>query len=243
MGNKVVSIGDKIDIFYHHDNDDMSKHNNKCVSMLSDLKNELLWEVTMPVSEGRMILFEVGAKCDFTIYTSNNTIFNCLAIVRKRYKRGNLFYLAVEIVSELKKIQRRDYFRVECCIDFHFTKVEDDNVEQNIDKLYESIELSGVDGTIYNGVILDISGGGIKFSSGSPSEEGKYILSVFKLDNEDKHDKIYVICKIITCEKNEMVNDKYINRAQFIFKTIADREKVVHYVFEEERKKRHKMNG
>ena len=65
------------------------------------------------------------------------------------------------------------------------------------------------------------------------------IISVISLNGE----RMMIVCKIIACEKSQKVSDKYINRAKFIFKNISDREKIVRFVFDEERKARQREVG
>jgi c-di-GMP-binding flagellar brake protein YcgR len=45
---------------------------------------------------------------------------------------------------------------------------------------------------------------------------------------------------VISSEKHPKDSDQYINRLQFHFKDLRDREKIVRFVFEEERRLRNK---
>ena len=52
-----------------------------------------------------------------------------------------------------------------------------------------------------------------------------------------------VIGTIVDCEQNTGVSGKYFIRLKFIFDNIGKREKIVRYVFEEERRIRRKEMG
>ena len=43
---------------------------------------------------------------------SKRGMYQCIAVVQKRYKKDNLYLLSVEIMSEPKRFQRREFFRV-----------------------------------------------------------------------------------------------------------------------------------
>ena len=74
----------------------------------------------MPVDSGRVVLFQLGTQFDFIIYTQNKTILKSSAIVRRRYRKENMYFLAIELINNLEKIQRRQFFRLPCTIDMYF---------------------------------------------------------------------------------------------------------------------------
>lgn len=202
-------------------------------SSVSDLLSDNLWEVTMPVSGSRMILFRTGMECDFLVFTRSNTIYSCKAVVRKRYKKDNLFFLEVEILSNLRKVQRRQFFRIACSADMNFSHIKFD------EQTFKYQNMPTGEG---KAVIVDISAGGIRFSSNTPFEKGEYILAEFTLESEQHHD-FSLVCRIIESFKNDKADGKYVNRAQFLFEKLSDREKIVKYVFDEERRIRKREIG
>ena len=84
---KKILPGDKLDIsLTNAENDAVYK------SMFSDLISEKMWEITMPVSAGRIVLLQVGEPFSFILYTSDKVLLEGSAIVRKRYKKENLYF-------------------------------------------------------------------------------------------------------------------------------------------------------
>ena len=85
-------------------------------------------------------------------------------------------------------------------------------------------------------VILDISGGGIRFSLRTPLEEGAYFMAQFSLALEESTQQFNIVCKVISCTPALDHTDRYFARSKFIFDRMAEREKIVRFVFEEERR-------
>lgn len=85
-------------------------------------------------------------------------------------------------------------------------------------------------------VILDISGGGIRFSLSTPLEEGTYFMAQFSLALEECTQQFNIVCKVINCTQSLDYADRYFARSKFIFDRMTEREKIVRFVFEEERR-------
>ena len=51
-------------------------------------------------------------------------------------------------------------------------------------------------------VILDISGGGIRFSLSTPLEEGTYFMAQFSLALEECTQQFNIVCKVINCTQS-----------------------------------------
>mgnify|MGYP000677135889 FL=1 len=114
----LIFPGDKIDIFASG----LSDNSTSYKSSFSDKLTDSMWEITMPVDSGRVVLFQLGTQFDFIIYTQNKTILKSSAIVRQRYRKENMYFLAIELINNLEKIQRRQFFRLPCTIDMIFMK-------------------------------------------------------------------------------------------------------------------------
>lgn len=84
--------------------------------------------------------------------------------------------------------------------------------------------------------ILDISGGGIRFSLSTPLEEGTYFMAQFSLALEECTQQFNIVCKVINCTQSLDYADRYFARSKFIFDRMTEREKIVRFVFEEERR-------
>lgn len=232
----LIFPGDKIDIFASG----LSDNSTSYKSSFSDNLTDSRWEITMPVDSGRVVLFQLGMQFDFIIYTQNKTILKSAAIVRQRYRRGNMYFLAIELTSNLEKIQRRQFFRLPCTIDMSFYEIRYDDKAENESEfcksMYKNHAINSKNMQTVKSVILDISGGGIQFSMSTPLEEGTYFMAQFSLALEESTQQFNIVCKVISCTPDSDYTDRYFARSKFIFDRMAEREKIVRFVFEEERR-------
>ena len=240
--SEVVQLGDKIDI-------KMKKHTEGKLSEVSfqssvcDFLSDWEIEIGMPSYEGRMVLFQIGAECDFIFYTKRG-MYQCRGMVKNRFRREHLYLLTVWIKSEPVKFQRREFFRIEYVLDFTYYKVDEAFSKlPTTERLYEEIQSYDKDACCKQGVIQDISGGGARFTSKELLEQGGYLFSVMRLTNEKMDETFHLVCKVISSEKHSSLSQTYSNRVKFLYKDLKDREKIVRFIFEEERRLRKKEIG
>ena len=233
-----VKPGDKIDINFLHQNNGKT-YKSGVFDFLGD--NEL--EITMPTDEGKMVMFNIGFECQFYFYTSKG-LYTCEAVITNRYKKDNFYLLATKIKTGLKKFQRREFFRLECMIDFAYYKISKEVAKlETTEELFEEIvnpeyiELKGL------GRTKDLSGGGLRFTTMEELEVGSKILTVIRLSNERIDQMFYLVTDIVACDPAEKVQGLWIARGKFEFKNIKDRVLIIRYVFEEDRMKRKRENG
>ena len=91
------------------------------------------------------------------------------------------------------------------------------------------------------GTILDISGGGARFTSSNSLADVKFLLLEFQLPQENKKSplEIDVVAKLIDSKQAD-TKDKYMHRVKFYFKDPHMKEQLIGYVFQEERRIRKK---
>ena len=74
-------------------------------------------------------------------------------------------------------------------------------------------------------------------------EPDSYILAKVPLTIGGNVHVFYLVAQIIESWPAPNDSERYIHRSQFIFKELKDREMIVRYVFEEERRMRKRDNG
>ena len=233
-----VKPGDKIDINFLHQNNGKT-YKSSVFDFISD--NEL--EIGMPTDGGRMVMFNIGFECQFYFYTSRG-LFTCEAVITNRYKRDNFYLLSAKIKTGLKKFQRREFFRLECLIDFAYYKISREvaNLETT-EELFEEITNPDYIEQKTLARTKDISGGGMKFTTMEPLEIGSKILAVMRLSNEKIDHMFYLVTDIVACDPVEKMQGLWMVRGKYEFKNIKDRDLIIRYVFEEDRMIRKKENG
>lgn len=245
--SEMLSPGDKIDMKLTYQV--LQQQNGELVtvneykSVVMDFPSDHQIEIGMPTLKGKMILFQVGIRCDLVFYTQKG-LFSCECTVNNRYKKDNFYLLLMDVNTPLVKYQRREYFRVECSEEFDFYPISEKVAHlPTTEALFVEIQDPQYYGKKNAARTKDISGGGVRFSSGVQVEKDEYILICIRLTNEIMDDTFYIVSQVISCEKTELVPEVYEIRAKFLFKDLKDREAIVRFVFEEERKIRRIKKG
>lgn len=196
--------------------------------------------VAMPIHEGKLIPFSVGQECEVTFY-SKNGLFQSQAIVCGRYKNGEVFLMEIELQTILKKVQRREYFRFSCRMPMEYRIIEGDEK-----KIVEPGDAYAIDeGQLEwkNGIILDLSGGGARFVSAFHEEKNSLVQVRFQIVYEDHPDVVYSFARLLRSERNPNKDILYDNRIEFWRMDQGTREKIIRYIFEEQRRNRSKQLG
>ena len=235
---KLIRPGDKIDIRNLHQNGDKIYKSN-----VFDFLGKDEIEITMPTDNGKMVLFNQDSQFEFIFYTAAG-MYKCEAVVTDRYKRGNFFLISIELLTPLKKYQRREYYRLECLLDFVYYKITDELAALETNEQLIA-ELSKPENILERKMARakDLSGGGSRFMTLEPLEIGEKVLSVLHLSN-DKIDRTFcLVTEVVGCDPVKDMKNRWIVRGKYIYKDIKERDLVVSYVFEEDRRLRKKESG
>ena len=233
-----VKPGDKIDINFLHQNNGKT-YKSGVFDFLGD--NEV--EITMPTDGGKMVMFNIGFECQFYFYTVKG-LYTCEAVITNRYKRDNFYLLSAKIRTGLKKFQRREYFRLECMMDFTYYPISKEVAKmETTEDLFEEIVNPEYIELKKMGRTKDLSGGGIRFNAMEELEIGSKILVVLRLSNDRIDQMFYLVTDIIACDAVEKMPGLWVIRGKFEFKNIKDRDLIIRYVFEEDRMQRKKEKG
>ena len=88
------------------------------------------------------------------------------------------------------------------------------------------------------GVIVDISGGGLRFVSRRIYQAGSVLLLRFSLPIQDAEKSFLVAARVIYSGEIEKRKTEYENRVKFELISSAMREEIIKYIFNAERKNR-----
>lgn len=226
LNNKKKEIGDDPDRVY--------------ISQVYDVLNEDELKIAMPIVEGRVVPLPLNGRFDLCFYTSNG-LYQCRATVTDRYKEDGLFVLQIELTTDLKKFQRRQYFRLECTLDILYKILPKEEVLEivtNRDRMDEFLH-----GGLEHGVALDISGGGMRFTSRQIHTVGDCIIIVAKIKKGDGSTMCILPGTVIRSGKVSHRNDVFEHRVEYNNIQGAVRETLIKFIFEEERRLRQKEKG
>lgn len=248
-----ISIGDKINLITIWNKQRENKPRKLYVSQVLDFDGDYKVKIAMPIEKGKLIPLEVGTKYEVCFYTKKG-LYSCKAIVIERYRDENLFVLMIQLLSDLKKYQRRQYYRLDCMIDFRFHLISEEEMiyrkqlknnifvseEEKIDCItaLEELEVDWIEG-----IIIDISGGGIRFNSELKTEKGNSILLEFVLSSEEECNFYELEAQVVFSEQIKNKNNLYETRTEFKEISNVEREEIIRFIFEEDRKHRKREKG
>lgn len=210
-------------------------------SQLYEIMTEDRIKIAMPVEEQKIILLPVDGEYSLCFYTRSG-LYQCIARVAERYKSNNMFVLVMELETDLQRYQRREYYRLNTILDMKCRKLDEGNPSAAT-TTDEHVEFMDTDLTFDNGTMVDISGGGARFISPAQYPVGSLIRFVFSLFVNGTMTEYKLIGRILKSGPMENKEGSYENRIQFVNIDNEDRESIIRYIFEEERKQRHRERG
>ena len=139
------------------------------------------------------------------------------------------------MTSNLRKYQRREYYRFSCALEMCARTLEEEEV-QAIEKRVPYELTPGL--PLKTSVIVDISGGGLRFMSSQRYESGSLIYCSYHLYKEAERKKYEVIGKVLDSRELENRAGTFEHRVQYYDIDANTREEIIKYIFDEERKHR-----
>ena len=198
--------------------------------------NEDSINIAMPMQGTKIILFPVGEKIDMLFYCAEHAMYGCIGEVVNRMKEGGLFMLEVKLISDLKKIQRREHYRLNLAVPLLYYKwplyEEGMSDYDAVDKSFSYLKPSWVEG-----MTIDISGGGIKFVSDIQLEKKEKIVIILNSNDTALNRSYKFLCNVVDSFKLDDPAVGYATRARFIGLTDEEQEELIKFIFDMERKR------
>ncbi len=250
MANEVIPIGTKIEM------QSAGRKTIKTEPVASEIyiSQLLQWSdtnqalIAVPTYQGRLIPLRLDDTYELQFVTSKG-LFRCKGKVLNRSKTSNNIAVAeVKFTSALEKYQRRQFYRMNCIVPMIFsvlTEVQKDlykkkkrclTLEQKLE-LDQKIKNQEI--VFSKGVMLDISGGGMRFNSETKQKSGDILLLQPALPETLMKRLPLLLGYVISCRR--IPNREpllYDNRIEFIEISSAEQELIITYIFKEERDRR-----
>jgi len=201
-----LEINNKLEVLYD------KKNYKSVIQDIREKEEEIL--ISIPVLDGEYLTLATGTIIE-QIYYGNNNIYQFKTKILGRTKERNLSLYRLSLPYDIKKIQRRDYVRV------------------NFVKIINYINAKDIEKEKYKkALLLDLSGGGMRIKVEEKLEKDDIILAKIVYENSI----INVNGKVIRVERTE--DNKYI--CGIIFSDINERtrEEIIKIVFKVMRKQR-----
>lgn len=204
-------------------------------STVYDVLSEDRLEIMMPMEKTKSILLPVDAEYNICFYTEQG-LYQCFVQIIDRYKSNNVYILVLELTSNLRKYQRREFYRFSCALEMEARDLlEEEKIAMEKDE-YQLIP--GL--PLKRSVIVDISGGGLRFVSTQKYEEDSLIYCTYYLMVKGQRKKYELVGKILSVKDVQGREGTYEHRVQYVNLDVDEREEIIRYIFEEERKHRHR---
>ena len=240
MLTKYVLPGEKVELQTIEQSILGAASNKKAyTSKIFDILDEEQFEILMPMEQMKMILLPVDGIYDMCFYTKNGLYQSNVRIV-DRYKSNNIFILLCELTTPLRKYQRREYYRFSCILEMQARLLDEEELAAaDKNQIYYKEGLQTQKGTI-----VDISGGGVRFVTKEYHYEvGDTIYLTYQLPLKNRMKTYEIAGKVLAMRKIPEKQGEYEHRLQYINIEKTDREEIIRYIFEEERRNRQRRNG
>ncbi|MDM8533102.1 PilZ domain-containing protein [Clostridiaceae bacterium HSG29] len=186
-----------------------------------------------PIYKNRIYTLSKDKTFVFRYIDNKSGIYSFNGKILNRIKEKGLYILKVELLGNLKKIQRREFFR----IDLIKNVIIKEPLEEKYKESLEMIELIGkIEFSEKKYLLKDISGGGFGFYSNDKFAIGKIIVAKINLGMGD----IEIMGKVVRTISIDIENKKYLIGVQHLQLTTNKRNLIVNFIFERQRQMRQK---
>ena len=206
------------------------------MSKVMDITSDDRIEVLMPYEKGRLVLLPVDGEYNLCFYSTKG-LFQCYSRIVDRYRSDNMYILVLDLTSQLQKLQRREYYRFSCALELKSRLCSQEDIENFRMGRNYLIDNSA----LQRSVVVDISGGGLRFVSNFKYEEGSTIFCSYRLPGNANDKEYDMISNVLKVQELESRPGLFEHRIQYVYIDENSREDIIHFIFEEERKIRKKQ--
>ena len=191
-------------------------------ALIIDIQDDFL-RINVPVSDGDYLMLHTGEKVEMNSYLDENRCFNFQSEVISRGKEGSIIYYKISIPFDIKKIQRRNFFRVGLVNIIEY-------------KIITNVEKENFDTVPYRETLMiDLSAGGLKIKTKDNIKKEDLLLINMKV----KDIQVELKCDIVRIENTP--DKEKLCGLKFLDITSAQSEKIIQELFEIMRKQRANM--
>lgn len=230
------AIGDRIELMHIKSAIGRKVSDKKYGSQLLDFDGDRTAKIAMPIREGKVIPLEIDDDYNLCFFT-NSGLYQCTAQIKKRYTENRMYVMDVIFLTPLKKFQRRKFYRLDCLFPIRYRIVPKEQFEKRNEAEHdnEKDEILWEEGTI-----SDLSGGGIRFHGNVECKKEDLVEIVLPLSLQSGIVPLSLYMKVVSCVHFEGSRVAYETRGEFLNINEKERETVIKYVFEEQRRRMRK---
>lgn len=233
MSDDILKVGNKIEI------DKVSKTVESYTSSEVYVSQILGFDengeeiiAAMPIFEGYVVPLHVDQELNVYFY-SEKGIFKAKCRVLNRGKQDDIYIMKLKLISEMKKFQRRQFYRLPCNIEAIIRILNDEQTDTYL-RTYLPPVVDSEQADI--GMIVDISGGGVRIMTDAKLDVDRCIYITFPIKMNIGDVNIEVLGKVVASIESPNRENYYDNRIQFKDIDIELRDTIVKYIYEQQRK-------
>lgn len=180
--------------------------------------------ITCPIYQSRYVIFEPDTGVKILFLDSGNQLISFEACITAKKMSGNILLLKAAVTGNMKKTQRRSFYRLDCCMEVKYRHCKGD-VERPTDVF--------ISGEYKKALTKNISGNGACILTDEEISEGSVIeLEIFL----DPSDPLKLKSEVI---RNKKIEGRAVKKYEsgIFFSEILPRhqDKVVKYIFSRQR--------
>ena len=248
MLRDVLNYGDKIDIKPLDKSGRELNNARTFVSQFVDFVDLDIISIAAPILYGKALVLGVGANFSLCFYTSKG-LYQGNCVVLSNHKENNMIVSNVKVVTNLVKVQRRQFYRLECIYDIEYRlitleeelldrKLKANDFENDKERDECKTKLSQFNKDWIHGDIIDISGGGARFYSKFLHKQGEKLRIKISIRVGNDIIKMEPEAQVVASYKIENRVGAFEHRVQFIDISPKDRDNLIRFIFEQERRLR-----
>lgn len=191
-------------------------------TLVVDVQEDFL-KINIPVCNGDYLMLHTGEKIEMNSYLDENRCFNFHSEVISRGKEGSIIYYKISTPFNIKKIQRRNFFRVGLLDTIEYKNITNVNKE-DIDNL-----------PYKEALMVDLSGGGLKLKTKDDIKKDDVLLISMMI----KDTQIELKADVVRVENTEQKEN--VCGVRFLNITEAQIDIIIQELFEIVRRQRAKL--
>lgn len=232
MLSNFITEGNRIELQAIDRGEENAEDRKVYLSQVHEILSEDKMEIQMPMEKTKLLLLPVDAEFDMVIYGESG-LYQCFVRVIDRYKSENVYLLVVELTSNLRKHQRREYYRFSCALEMCSRTLEATEIEALENKRPYALT-PGL--PLKQSVIVDLSGGGLRFLAAQDYAPDSLIYISYALLKSGERKQYELVGKVLSVKELENRPGTYEHRVKYVNIDNDTREEIIRYIFEEERK-------
>jgi c-di-GMP-binding flagellar brake protein YcgR len=186
-----------------------------------------------PIYKNRIYTISKGKKNEFRYSDDKMGIYSFEGKILRRYKEKSLYILEIKLLGNGKKVQRREFFRIDLIKSVVINEPIDEKFKNSIKMMEQKKRIKF---NLEKYALKDISGGGFGFYSNKKFEMGTILIASLNLGSHD----VDILVEIVRIIDIKHVQGRYLIGANYLHLTSQKRSIIINFIFDRQRQLRQK---